>query len=108
MINEETRDQIINGLTEICNTATKLIEILKPISDEQVVDGQLLLPFEEEEQKPMVSLEEVRTVLARLSQDGFTNDVKNLISSFGATRLSDINPTDFYKVLEKSKEIGNA
>lgn len=107
MINEETRDQIINGLTEICNTATKLIEILKPTSDEQVEDGQLLLPFEEEE-KPMVSLEEVRTVLARLSQDGFTNDVKNLISSFGATRLSDINPTDFYKVLEKSKEIGNA
>lgn len=80
-----------------------VIEPTKDVSN----DEQLELPFEEEK-KETISLEEVRRVLASKSRDGFTKEVRDLITKFGATRLSEINPERYAEVLKAGEEIGNA
>lgn len=51
------------------------------------------------------SLEEVRAVLASLSQAGKQVQVKSLITSFGAKKLSDIPDTQYPELLEKASEL---
>lgn len=55
-----------------------------------------------------VSLEDVRKVLAEKSRDGFTNEVKAIISAHGSDKLSDINPSEYPAVLKETEVIGNA
>lgn len=42
-----------------------------------------------------VSLEQVRTVLADKSQQGFTADVRTLLEKHGAPKLSQIDPANY-------------
>ncbi len=58
----------------------------------------------EKKEKPH-TLEEVRAVLASLSQAGKQAQVKSLITSFGAKKLSDIPDTQYPEVLEKASEL---
>lgn len=58
--------------------------------------------------KPKVSLEQVRGALAEKSQKGFTADVKALIRKYGAERLSDIDPQCYPDMLKEAEGIGNA
>ncbi|MGI6700755.1 MAG: rRNA biogenesis protein rrp5 [Christensenellales bacterium] len=57
--------------------------------------------------KAKISLEQVRSVLAEKSRQGFTTQVKALINLHGAERLSDIDPEHFPDMLKEAKEIGN-
>jgi hypothetical protein len=66
---------------------------------------------EEHEEQPKakseVTLEEVRAVLARKSQEGFTAGVKGIIERFGATKLSEIESKDYEEVLLAAEELTN-
>lgn len=53
------------------------------------------------------TLEEVRMILADKSRAGHTEEVKALISKYGADRLSDIKPVDFAALMEEAEVIGN-
>lgn len=55
-----------------------------------------------------VSLEQVRTVLARLSQAGHTAQVRELIQTAGASKLSEVDPSKFGQLLEQAEAIANA
>ena len=59
------------------------------------------------EEKP-VSFEEVRTVLARKSSEGFGSQVRELIHSYGVSKLSEVDPSHFGELLAKAKEINRA
>ena len=52
-----------------------------------------------------ITLEEVRTVLAELSRDGKTKEVKELLTKHGASKLSEINPDEWETLLEEAAEI---
>lgn len=52
-----------------------------------------------------ISLEEVRAVLAKISQNGLTAEVKTLIEKYGGTKLSDVDPKNYKKLLDDAKEI---
>lgn len=54
-----------------------------------------------------LTLEEVRMILADKSRSGHTEEVKALISKYGADRLSDINPADFTALMAEAEVIGN-
>lgn len=56
----------------------------------------------------MVSLEDVRKVLAEKSRAGFTNEVKAIITAHGSDKLLDINPSEYPAVLKEAEVIGNA
>lgn len=46
-----------------------------------------------------ITLEQVRTVLAEKSYDGFTKEVRKLIEKYGAKRLSEINSDNYASLL---------
>lgn len=56
-------------------------------------------------EEPKLSLEQVRTVLAKLAQEGHQVEVRALITKYGATKLSDINPEHFKTLLKEAEEI---
>ena len=53
----------------------------------------------------VTSLEDVRAVLAKISQHGLAGEVKKLIEKYGGTKLSDVDPKNYQKLLEDAKEI---
>lgn len=55
--------------------------------------------------KTPVTIEKVRAVMAEKSQAGLTAKVKELLESFGAAKLSAVNPDDYEALLEAAKEI---
>lgn len=55
-----------------------------------------------------VSLEQVRTVLARLSQAGHTAQVRELIQAAGSNKLSEVDPSKFGHLLEQAEAIADA
>ena len=57
--------------------------------------------------KQSIPLEKVRGVLAEKSRDGYTAEVRTIIQSFGADRLSEIDPSQYEAVLKKAEVLGN-
>lgn len=53
-----------------------------------------------EEAEKVLSFEEVRSILVKKSQEGYTQLVKECISSFGAVKLSDVKKEDYKALLE--------
>lgn len=62
-------------------------------------------PEPKKESKPSVTLETVRTKLAELAQAGKQAQVKELIKSFGAQKLSDVAVEDYAELLEKASAV---
>ena len=57
------------------------------------------------EVKPKVTVEDVRAVLAEKSQDGLTDKVRELLESFGAQKLSGVDPDRLPELLEAAKTL---
>lgn len=55
-----------------------------------------------------VTLEQVRTVLARLPQAGHTAQVRELIQAAGANKLSEVDPAKYGSLLEQAEAIADA
>ena len=55
-----------------------------------------------------VSLEQVRTVLARLSEAGHTAQVRDLIQAAGASKLFEVDPSKSGQLLEQTEAISDA
>ena len=53
--------------------------------------------------KPL-TLEEVRAELSKLSRAGKTPVVKQLLGKFGASKLSDVNPSDYWALMAMAQE----
>ncbi|WCC79718.1 hypothetical protein O6R08_09545 [Cutibacterium equinum] len=64
-------------------------------------------PAKAEEPEP-VTLEQVRAVLARLSQAGHTTKVRELIQAAGAGKLSEVDPAKYGWLLERAEAMPDA
>ena len=68
-------------------------------------------PQKEEEQKEEkapdkeYTLTDVRKKLSGLSSDGKTDQVRELLSKYGAKRLSEIKPEDFNALMEEAEKL---
>ena len=58
-------------------------------------------------ERPAITLEEVRAVLARKSRAGFTAEVRALLVSHGAEKLSEIDPSKYSSLLQEAEVLGN-
>jgi hypothetical protein len=52
-----------------------------------------------------VTLEQVRAVLAEKSHDGFTAEVRALLEKYGASKLSQINPSKYADLLVEAEAL---
>lgn len=57
---------------------------------------------------PVVTLEEVRAALAKLSKAGLTAQARSLIEQTGVSKLSEVDPGKFAWLLEQAKVIADA
>ena len=73
---------------------------------EEAADVHEAEPVPEEAEKPKVTFEQVRAVLAKKSQMGYTSAVKNLVENYGVEKLSDIKPENYAEILEQAEMIG--
>ncbi len=61
----------------------------------------------EETPKPL-TFEEIQSSFVMKSRDGYTAEVKALITKFGAKKLSEIDPADYPALMKELEVIGNA
>lgn len=64
-------------------------------------------PTKKEIVKKVPALEDVRAVLAVKSQNGMTAEVKGLISKYGGSKLSDIDPKHYADIIRDAEVLGN-
>lgn len=81
-------------ISKIVVSLENCINDLKTIIEEVVV----------KETKP-ITLEQVRKVLAELSRDGFTEDVRILLKKYGSDKLSGIKQENYQALLEDARGI---
>lgn len=60
---------------------------------------------EEPAEEPVITLETVRAKLADLSRHGHTEAVRGLITGLGVSKLSEVDPTDYAKLLASAEEL---
>src|SRR5574344_651061 len=90
-------EQLIK-LIDVITDSTKIVK--EVISEDKVAEVK-------EEPKKEVTLIEVRTALAKLSKEGYTNDVKALLNKYGANKLSAVNPNDYEAILKDAEVLNN-
>lgn len=57
--------------------------------------------------KKEYTLEDVRRVLAKKSQNGLTAEVKALIEKYGGSKLSDISPENYAAIITDTEVLGS-
>ena len=62
------------------------------LQSEAEVETPAPAPAPKPEPRKVVTLEQVRAVLAEKSHDGFTADVRALLQKYGAEKLSSVDP----------------
>ena len=90
------------AIAELIGALHRLVNVLEEFV--QSSEGEEPLPTEKTEAP---TLEEVRTVLARLSVEGHSAAVKSLIAKFGADKLSELAPEHYATLLKEAEKIGS-
>lgn len=89
-----TQNQLlINVAANLYTLADSLIELAEDQNE----------PKNEESQP--IKIEQVRAVLAEKSQSGKQPQVKELITKYGAKKLTDIDPARYKELLQEAEEL---
>ena len=88
-------NQIVTVLNKVIN---ELVALRDELSTENTSD-------EVKEPVKTFTLEEVRRVLAELSRDGFTEQVRQLLQKYGAKKLSEVDSTNYENLIREAGDI---
>ena len=99
-MNEETRACIAEAMT-ILTTATDALAALQARWEQQDAAKPVPIP-----QSKMLTLVEVRSVLADKSRDGHTDRIRTLLEKYGAPKLSEIDPKWYRDLLDEALCLG--
>lgn len=80
-------------------------ELEKEIEAREEAMKKILAKAETEKETPKITLETVRAKLAALSQSGKQAEVKKLITSFKAKKLTEIPQEKYPELLKKAEDI---
>lgn len=98
---------VVNDLRNLADSLEGLAYVFK--SNETAATIEIKKPKETADQKQsdkkQPTLEEVRAKLASLSQEGKQVQVKELITSFDAKKLSDVAVENYAELLKKAEEL---
>ena len=114
--NEELQKWVINSIEGLKTWVENHVEMNAPMAPAEVEAAEqltedLTAPKEEEppepkkETAPSVTLEDVRAKLGQLTKDGKQAQVKELISKFGGTKLSDVPEENYPELLKAAGEL---
>lgn len=111
MNNNQKYNLFIDAVRIIRSLADVFEAIAEIYKDATIVQGDVKV-IEAQEVKALlveelVSLEDVRAVLGKKSQEGMTAEVKERIKKSGGTKLSDIDPAQYKGLLAEAEVLGN-
>ena len=81
-------NSLINDMRTLTNTLEKIVQIENCKEDNN-------------KEEKILTLEEVRAVLAQKSKEGFTDKVRDLINYYGCHKLSEIDTKYYEEILQK-------
>ena len=114
LIEELSRNitEILTILREDAQSADPAVKSTESESKTKTTEKALTSPSPEEssigsstESKPVITIEQVRSVLAEKSQAGLTSQVKDLLTQFGSVKLSGIDPARYPELIEAAKAL---
>lgn len=118
MSSKKTIEVILNELDSKADAIKKLVkeartklslenkEVLSE-NDTSVQENVVETRKESTDVKKVLTLEDVRPVLAGISRAGFTAGVKSLLQKYGANKLSEIKPEDYESLLKDAEVLAN-
>jgi len=103
----ETLDEIIESASKVVETAKKMKASFASEEEDwnNYRDEELARDEAEEERKQLLTLEEVRKVLAEKSRNGHTAEIKALLKKYGADKLSLVDPEKYEDLLKDAEAI---
>lgn len=97
----EELTKAIKELTEAINKRFILVDEIKP---DAVDTAEEAAPQKEEKPAPKITFEDLKMVLAVLARDGKQEKVKELITKYGATKLSEVPEEHYHELLEEARK----
>ena len=98
---------LLEVVTDLRSLADSLQAVADAMASNEPIDASHLetpaqVPIQKPEEKA-VTLEQVRAVLAEKSHDGFTAEVRGLLEKYGASKLSQIDPSKYADLLAEAE-----
>ncbi len=91
---------LLDVVTDIRSLADSLEALANAVMDSDNTSAEA-----SEVKAPVVTLEQVRAVLSAKSYAGLTDQVKSLISKYGASKLSTVDPKHYKDLLQDAEEL---
>lgn len=93
-------EELRNAAAAINDTANWLAQQFSSDSKQQNIN---VAAKAEKETKPVLTLEEVRAVLADKSRAGHTAEIRELLKKYGASKLSLVDPKHYEALLREAE-----
>lgn len=90
---------LLDVVTDLQNLADSLQTLCDAVMSDEPKDESAVEAAYEEHENPTITLEQVRGVLAKKSQEGKTEAVRNLLKTYGANKLSEVKAEDYRELL---------
>ncbi len=100
MISEGINEMSLNPRSEVISKLKE--EIIKEVSIEEKIEE---VKGKSVEPKAEISIDAVRSVLAKKSQDGKTKQVKALLNKYGADKLTSVKVEDYESLMKEAEVI---
>ncbi len=95
-----------NVVDDLHSLADNIRAIADALAGDENASAEKVTPSAPE--RPQLTLEEVRAVLAEKSHDGFTREIRELLLKYGAPKLSEIDPDNYAALMKDAEVLGNA
>lgn len=89
---------VVSDLRALADSVQAVADAIGSNEPKEVTKPEQPRPEKQSEEKQL-TLEEVRAVLAEKSHDGFTAEVRALLEKYGASKLSQIDPSKYAALL---------
>ncbi|HEM3178839.1 MULTISPECIES: rRNA biogenesis protein rrp5 [Bacillota] len=89
---------VVSDLRSLADSVQAVADAIASNGPDEITKPEQPKPEKQSEEK-QITLEEVRAVLAEKSHDGFTTEVRALLEKYGASKLSQIDPSKYAALL---------
>ncbi len=97
---------LLDVVEDMRSLASSLQAMAEAMTERELTET--VVPAETPEpESPQITLEEVRGFLGQKSREGYTDAVRGLLQQFGATRLSEVAPSDYAALMKAAEDLDN-
>ena len=99
--------RLADSLQSLCELITegKLEQTSIEKKSELIEDESTELLTNATKEEQTITLEEVRGVLAKKAQEGKQAEVRELIKTYGVSKLSEVDAKDYVELMKKAEEL---